>query len=129
MPRARPRPTLIDLMATIGAVALSLGLVTWLAPGRILAMLIVIAPTVGILWDRRRGGRGILGGVVHAVACLVYYLSGLGGVPLGRMFRRPGLFLTMTALCAIFGAIMGLTAWLGALAMGSSRIPAPVEVE
>ncbi len=133
MPRNRRPLTLVDLMAAIGAAGLGLGLVTWLAPGRIVPMLILIPPCVGILWGRSRGGRGILGGTVGGAAygagCLVYILSGMAGIPRDLVIQSPGEFLVMLATCVAIGTFLGLTAWLVALAMGSSRGPVPVEGE
>ena len=62
--RPRRHLTLIDLMAAVGAAALALGWIVWTAPGRAGPALIIIGPIVGILWDRWRGGRGLLGGAL-----------------------------------------------------------------
>ncbi len=51
---------------------------------------------------------------------LVYIPVGRGGgVSRTVMFYRPSGFAVLAAFCLGFGILMGLTAWLVALAMGS----------
>jgi hypothetical protein len=68
MMRTRRHLTLIDLMAAVGAAALALGWIVWIAPDRAAPALIVIGPLAGILCDRWRGCRGMLGGALGGAA-------------------------------------------------------------
>jgi hypothetical protein len=115
----RPRLTLIDLMAAIGAAALGLALIACAAPGQVAPTMMVIAPLVGILWGRRRGGRGILGGALgglaHAAISLPFFV--LGPLRAG-VVDWPAKYAGATAVCVAFGAMMGVAAWLVAAAMG-----------
>jgi len=121
---------LIDLMAAIGAAALGFGWVAWVAPGRAGPGLIVVGPLVGILCDRWRGGRGILGGTLggaaHAVLGVIMLITGPhwpGGAALSSMADWPAQVVVMTAICITFGSLMGVAAWLAAAVMGRSVAP------
>ena len=74
------RLTRIDVMTAVGSAALGLSCVDQVSPGRLGPALIVVGPLLGILWDRRRGGRGIvggaLGGAVYAGSCKIVFFSG-----------------------------------------------------
>ena len=84
---SRHNLTLIDLMAAVGAAALTLGWVVWDAPDRAALALCVIGPLVGILWYRWRGCEGILGralrGAAYAGFGLIWLVTGPHG--LGRL--------------------------------------------
>ncbi len=130
MMQSRHHLTLIDLMAAIGATAFGLAWVVWVAPGRVVPALIVIGPLVGILCDRWRGGRGILGGTLGAA---IYAGTGLIWLSFGpHRPRGAGLswildwllqMVVMTAISLTFGTLMGVLAWLAAAAMGRSAAP------
>jgi hypothetical protein len=123
--KPRRHLTLIDLMAAVGAAALALGWVVWAAPGRVAPALSVIGPLVGILWDRWRGCRGILGGALGGAAYagvgLIWLVAGPNGP--GRL-AHPLEVVIMIAFCLIFGTLMGVAAWLVAAMMGRSVAPA-----
>lgn len=125
MTPTRPRLTLVDLMAATGACAFGLAITTWSAPGHDAPALMVVAPLGGILWDRRRGGRGIrggaLGGLAHAGICLPFFIA--GPVRAGLPGWWPVGYVGVTVVCMAFGAMMGVVAWLGALAMGRPVSP------
>jgi hypothetical protein len=125
--RPRRHLTLIDLMATVVAAALGLGWVVSSARGRAGPALIVIGPLIGILCDRWRGGRGILGGAaggaVYAGVGLIWLVTGPhspSGAALLRMADWPVQVVIMTAVSLAVGTLMGLAAWLAAAAMGRS---------
>jgi hypothetical protein len=126
MPRLRLK--LIDIISAVGSASLALALIHWAAPGRTEPALIVVGPLLGILWDRGRGGRGILGGTVggvaHAGFCLLYFFTGPHGSgsasPL-TMANWPVPMVYMTSVCVAFGTLMGLIAWLGAALTGQGR--------
>jgi hypothetical protein len=127
---SRHHLTLIDLMAAIGAAALGLAWVVSEAPGRAGPALIVIGPLVGILCDRWRGGRGILGGTLGGAAYagigLIWTITGPhwpGGAGLSSMADWPVQMVIMTAICLTFGTLMGVVAWLVAAMMGRSVAP------
>ncbi len=97
MTQSRRHLALVDLMAAVVAAALGLGWVVWVAPGRAVPMLIVIGPLTGILSDRWRGGRGIiggaLGGAAYAGVGLIMLVTGPHGPGrLGSRRSRTGLF-------------------------------------
>jgi hypothetical protein len=125
---------LIDLMATVAAAALGMVPLVWDPPPPsvpvpdILFWLIV--PLVGIVWDRWRGGRGILGGALGgaAEACfaLIWVITGPhmpGQMGPSYIANHPILVVLMTAGCLIFGTLMGVAAWLVAAVMGRSVAP------
>jgi len=127
---SRHRLTLMDLMAAVGAAGLGLGWVVSTAPGRAGPALIVIGPLVGILCDRWRGGRGILGGTLGGAAYagfgVIMLVTGPhwpGGAGLSSMADWPVQVVIMTAICLTFGTLMGVAAWLVAAMMGRSVAP------
>ena len=124
------RFTLIDLLAAVGAAGFGLGWVVWLVPGRSAPALIVSGPLLGILWQRSRGGRGILGGaigaIVHEFVALIWFAvvgGGSAGLSIWLLPRSPLQMALMTMFCLIFGTSMGLLAWLMAGLLGQSRRP------
>src|SRR5258708_32046723 len=109
-----PRLTLIDLMATIGAAALALGLLRWAAPVHAGLGLMIVGPLVGIVWQRSLGGRGIVGGTVgggaYAALGLLDFATGPHGP--GRpgpssMADWPKQVVIMATGCVAFGLVMG----------------------
>jgi hypothetical protein len=130
MTPSRHHLTLVDVMAAIGAAALGLAWVVSQAPGRAGPAMIVIGPLVGILCDRWRGGRGILGvtlgGAVYAGIGLIWLITGPhrpGGAGLSSMADWPMQMVIMTAISLTFGTLMGVVAWLAAAVMGRSVAP------
>ncbi|WP_435016422.1 hypothetical protein TA3x_003988 [Tundrisphaera sp. TA3] len=125
----RPRLTLVVLMAAIGACALGLAIVARAAPGHFAPALMVVPPLVGILWDRRGGGRGIRGGAVggflHAAICLPFFI--LGPVRAGLPGSWPAAYAGATVVCVAFGAMMGVATWLAAAVMGRTALARPSE--
>jgi hypothetical protein len=122
---SRHRLTLMDLMAAVGAAGLGLSWVVSTAPGRAGPTLIVVGPLVGILCDRGRGGRGILGGTLGGAAYagfgVIMLVTGPhrpGGAGLSSMADWPLQLVIMTAICLTFGTLMGVAAWLVAAVMG-----------
>jgi len=119
-------------MAAVGAAAVGLTWVVSEAPGRAGPALIVIGPLVGILYDRWRGGRGILGGTLGGAAYAGFGLIMLatgphwpGGAGLSTMAMAnwPVQVVIMTAICLTFGTLMGVAAWLAAAVMGRPVAP------
>jgi hypothetical protein len=122
--------TLIDQRAAIGAAALGLGWVVWVAPGRAGPALIIIGPFIGILCYRWRGGRGKLGGALGGAAYAGFGLIMLVTGPHGRGWPGlssipdwPAQVAIMTVISLAVGTLMGVTAWLTAAAMGRSVAP------
>jgi hypothetical protein len=130
MMQSRHHFTLIDLMAAIGATAFGLAWVVWVAPGRVAPMLIVIGPLLGILCDRWRGGRGVLGGTlggaIYAGTGLIWLIFGPYRPRAAGLSSIVDWFIQMfiiTAVSLIFGTLMGVVAWLAAAMMGRSAAP------
>jgi hypothetical protein len=131
---SRNHLTLIDLMAAVGAAALGMGFIVWDAPPPGVRALFrsfwVIVPLVGILWDRWRGCRGILGGALggaveagFALIMLVTGPHGRGMPGLSSIADWPVQVVIMTAAFLTFGTLMGVAAWLVAAMMGRSVAP------
>jgi hypothetical protein len=127
--------TLIDLMATVVAAALCMGVLVWGGlPSGLPALVVIvwlICPLVGILGDRWRGGRGILGGALGGAAYAGFWLIWLVTGPHGPGQRGPSFLINDPAQvvfgfagCGAFGALMGVAAWLVAAMMGRSVAPA-----
>lgn len=130
--------TLIDLMATVAAAALAMGVFAWrgIPPGREWRLFIALSvPLVGIVWDRWRGGRGILGGALAGAAEFGVELiwgiidarspAQIGPTVLGK---DPILVVYLIGGYVTFGTLMGVAAWLVAAALGQSvrpRVPDP----
>ena len=84
MTTSRHHLTLIDLMATVAAAALGMVPLVWDPPPPSVPVPVIlfwlIVPLVGIVWDRWRGGRGILGGAlggaVEAGFALIWVITG-----------------------------------------------------
>jgi hypothetical protein len=130
-----PRFTLIDLIAVVTAAAVGLGWVAWAAPGRSGPAMIVIGPLVGILWQRGRGGRGILGGLLggaaYALSGLVLFATGphgTGSPSMSTMANWPIQVFFMTAVCLVFGTVLGIVAWLASTAMRPWGTPDPLRL-
>ncbi len=121
MIRPRNHLTMVDLIATVTAAALTLGWITWTAPGRPGPFFIVIGPLLSILWDRWRGCRGVvggaLGGAAFAIALLIWMLTHPGP---SLIASGPIQAVFSIAACTLFGALMGVLAWLVAAMMGQS---------
>jgi len=129
------RLTLIDLMATVAAAALGMGFLVWVAPPppgvpALIVIFWLIVPLVGILWDRRRGCTGILGGVLGGAAeagfALIMLVTGPhwpGGAGLPTVVDLPVQVVIMTAAFLTFGTLTGVAAWLAAAMMGRSVAP------
>jgi hypothetical protein len=134
MTTSRHHLTLIDLMATVAAAALGMIPLVWDPPPPSVPVPVIlfwlIVPLVGIVWDRWRGGRGILGGALGGAAeagfALIWVITGphmpgqmgpsyLAKYPIAVAFIIAG-FLT-------FGTLMGVATWLVAAAMGTVRSP------
>lgn len=131
--KSRHHLTLSDLMATVVAAALAMGVFAWGGiPRRMPAALVelywVSVPVVGILWDRWRGGRGIFGGALAGAAA--------AGVPLiwvvindGQVLRHParlylaihpGVVILLFAGPVAIGSLIGVATWLVAAGLGQS---------
>jgi hypothetical protein len=128
--------TLIDLMAAVGAAALGMGFIVWDAPptpeAALFRSLWAIVPLVGILWDRWRGCRGILGGALGGAAYGGFLLigPGLSQFPIVRYSIANCLILVVFSIGSglIFGTLMGVAAWLVAAMMGrfvAPTLPSP----
>jgi hypothetical protein len=98
--------------------------------------MIVIGPLVGILWQRSRGGRGILGGMLggaaYALFGLIFFVTGphgTGSASMATMANWPVQVVIMTAVCLVFGTVSGIVAWLAATLMRSLGTPNPPEPE
>ena len=124
---SRHRLTLMDLMAAVGAAGLGLAWVVSTAPGRAGPAMIVIGPLLGILCDRWRGGRGILGGTLGGAAYAGFALILLVAGPhwqrdagLSSMADWAVVIFNMTAICLILCTLIGVAAWLVAEVMGRS---------
>jgi hypothetical protein len=115
--------TLIDLMATVAAAALAMGVFVWGGiPPEVPALIVLFwlsVPLVGIVWDRWRGCSGILGGALGGAAeagvALILVITGPHGP--GEMGALVVLFI---AGFLTFGTSMGVATWLVAAAMGQS---------
>jgi hypothetical protein len=136
--KSRHHLTLIDLMATVAAAALAMGVFVWggIPPGRELDFVFWLSvPPVGIVWDRRRGCRGILGGALGGAALagfgLIWTITGPhrpGQMGPPYLATHPIAVVFVIAGPLIFGTSMGVAAWLVAAAMGqsvASKMPGP----
>ena len=120
---SRNHLTLIDLMATVAAAALAMGVFVWGGiPPEVPALIVLFwlsVPLVGIVWDRWRGCSGILGGALGGAAeagvALILVITGPHGP--GEMGALVVLFI---AGFLTFGTSMGVATWLVAAAMGQS---------
>ena len=136
--RPRRQLTLIDLMAAVVAAALGMGFIVWDPPPLGVRALFrsfwVIVPLVGILWDRWRGGRGILGGALGGAAyagfLLIWMIAGPHGPGLPQFpivpYSIANRLIHVVSLIGsglIFGTLMGVAAWLVAAMMGRSVAP------
>jgi hypothetical protein len=131
---SRHHLTLIDLMASVAAAALGMGFLVWDPPPPGVPALIVIfwliVPLVGILWDRWRGCRGILGGALGGAAeagfALIWTVTGPhrpGQMGPSYIANHPIQVVFMIAGFLTFGTLMGVAAWLVAAVMGRSVAP------
>jgi len=133
MMTSRHHLTLIDQMATVGAAALGMAVLVWGGlPPRLPAWIVIFwltCPIVGILGDRWRGGRGILGGALggaaYAVFWLIWVVTGPHGIGRGPydIIRSPVLVVFGVASCSTAGALTGVAAWLMAAMMERSVAP------
>jgi hypothetical protein len=132
--KARKHLTLIDLMATVAAAALAMGVFVWdgIPPGvpALIVLFWLSVPLVGIVWDRWRGCRGILGGALGGAAeagvALIWVITGPhrpGQMGPSYLANNPILVVFIIALYLAFGALMGVAAWLVAAMMGRSVAP------
>jgi hypothetical protein len=140
---SRHHLTLIDLMAAVAAAALTLGVLARdpppTPPGVRTLILIfrifwLIVPLVGILWDRWRGCRGILGGALGGAAyagfLLIWMVAGPHGpglpqfpiVPYSLTNRLVFVVLSIAGGLTL-GTLMGVATWLVAAMMGRSMAP------
>ena len=89
-----------------------------------------IVPLAGIVWDRWRGGRGVLGGAlggaVEAGFALMWVITGPhmpGQMGPSYIANNPFLVVFWIAGFLTFGTLMGAATWLVAAAMGRSVAP------
>jgi hypothetical protein len=125
---------MIDLMATVAATALGMIPLAWDPPPPSLPVLVIlfwlIVPLVGIVWDRWRGGRGILGGALGGAAeagvALIWVITGphmRGQMGPSYLTKYPIAVAFIIAGNLTFGTLMGVAAWLVAAVMGRSVAP------
>ena len=134
MTTSRHHLTLIDLMATVAAAALGMVPLVWDPPPPSVPVPVIlfwlVVPLVGIVWDRWRGGRGILGGALGGAAeagfGLIWVITGPhrpGQMGPSYLANYPGEVAFIIAGYLIFGTLMGVATWLVAAAMGRSVAP------
>jgi hypothetical protein len=137
--KSRNQLTLIDLMATVAAAALTMGVFVWGGIPPSLPPLVPIfwltVPLVGIVWDRWRGRSGILGGALAGAAeagfALIWVITGPhkpGGMGPSYLANNPIVVVFVIAGYLTFGTSMGGVTWLVAAAMGqsvASKVPSP----
>jgi hypothetical protein len=135
--KSRQHLTLIDVMATVAAAALAMGVFVWggIPPGvpALIVLFWLSVPLVGIVWDRWRGCRGILGGALGRAAeagvALILVITGPHGpgeMGASHLANNPILVVLFIAGFLTFGTSMGVAAWLVAAAMGhtvASKVP------
>ena len=124
MTTSRHHLTLIDLIATVAAAALGMIPLVWDPPPPSVPVPVVlfwlIVPLVGIVWDRWRGGRGILGGAlggaVEAGFALIWVITGPhmpGQMGPSYIANDPYLVVFWIAGFLTFGTLMGVATWRG----------------
>ena len=134
MTTSRHHLTLIDLMATVAAAALGMIPLVWDPPPPSVPVPVIlfwlIVPLVGIVWDRWRGGRGILGGALGGAAeagfALIWVITGPhmpGQMGPSYLAKYPVAVAFIIAGFLTFGTLMGVATWLVAAAMGTVRSP------
>jgi hypothetical protein len=134
MTTSRHHLTLIDLMATVAAAALGMIPLVWDPPPPSVPVPVIlfwlIVPLVGIVWDRWRGGRGILGGALGGAAeagfALIWVITGPhmpGQMGPSYLAKSPVAVAFIIAGFLTFGTLMGVATWLVAAAMGRSVAP------
>jgi hypothetical protein len=121
-------------MATVAAAALGMVPLVWDPPPPSVPVPVIlfwlVVPLVGIVWDRWRGGRSILGGALGGAAeagfGLVWVITGPhrpGQMGPSHLANYPGEVALIIAVYLIFGTLMGVATWLVAAAMGRSVAP------
>ena len=135
--KSRHHLTLIDLMATVAAAALAMSVFVWggIPPSipPLIVLFWLIVPLVGIVWDRWRGGSGILGGALAGAAeagfALIWVITGPhrpGQMGPAYLVNSPILVVFMIAGYLTFGTSMGVATWFVAAMMGdppTSEVP------